>query len=176
MTDRSSWQDFGNHQFLLAELRPESKPDYPHRKFIIRYKIKHSGALLQWNFQHETEQPRETDCPMRLLNAADEFPPANQAARRWRQQVRDFHRRLRPLRNLMDQLAREYPNGDRRIVLRSGKTVSYERTRQSGRTTSTYRNKGEQQRYRLSRKQIDIEATLQLRNAGTGEEIEGERE
>ncbi len=159
--DRSGWLNY-DHCFLLAEMKPEIKPDCPARRIILTVQIRKTPGEVRYSVHEESEGPNLTDCPLRLLNAAELYPSPNETAARWRQQVRTTHQRKTDLHKLLNRLDQAPPGADTGIVLNNGEMVTYQRITSGGKSHRVYRKQGDPNYYQLSPENIDLPATLNL--------------
>ncbi len=74
---------YGRHLWVLAKLRSTNK------SFISLYLIEKRDSEWMYKPMDETMHPYYYDCPLSLLNAADE--PINESSQRWREKVQYYH-------------------------------------------------------------------------------------
>ena len=121
--DRSGWMGHGSHIYLLTEHDGE---DGSNVRFITVVLVEYVKGELRYKVVDESVGPYEVDCPMRLINALEGHPPVNDYALKWRERVTEFHNQTRPKNAILRTLRREYPDGERRLALTTGETVTYD--------------------------------------------------
>ena len=160
--DRSGWAGW-DHQYLLAELNPDVKPKDPTRRLIIVALARCTKTELRYKIMDESEGPNQTDCPLRILNAADLYPPPRGYAAQWRERCRQHHTEVRQINGILKAIEENPLEADRRLVLRSGKVVHYQKVRQKQRNVKAYHETGDRQLYFLRLDDVDVPATVTLR-------------
>ena len=164
--DRSGWNGW-DHQHLLAELNPDVKPEEPARRLIIVALARQSKNELRYKIMDETEGPNQIDCPLRILDAADLYPPGGGYAAQWREQCRQHHTEVRQINGILKAIEENPRYADRRLMLRSGKVVHYRKVRQKQRNVKAYHEAGDHQLYFLKLDNVDVPRTLALREQNT---------
>ena len=160
--DRSGWQAHGRHQFLLMEAEPRVETDKSIR-FIVVILVEYHQHQLLYKEVEESMGPNELDCPMRIMNQLEEHPPTEEYSARWRERVLQHHQDMKPRKAILRKLRKEYPNGDRRLVLTKGGEVQYGQGRYRRKQTSAYRDPDSGTLRLLRAEMIDAEATKALR-------------
>ena len=162
--DRSGWQVNGRHQFLLMEAEPKVETDKAIR-FIVVILIKYHQHELLYKEVEESMGPNELDCPMRIMNQLERHPPTEGYSARWRERILQHHQDMKPRKAILRKLRKEYPNGDRRLVLTKGRgrEVQYGQGRYRSKQTPAYRDPDSGDLRPLRAEMIDPEATKALR-------------
>ena len=155
---RSGWMNHGSHVYLLTEREKEGAVT----RFITLVLVQYRKSEIRYKIMDETEGPNLTDCPMRLIKALEGHPPVNGRAGEWRNRVVQFHRQMKQRKRILRILRKNYPGGERRVVLDTGETVTYHQGNYRGRReVSAYAQPGEGLLV-LEPGRIDAEATLTL--------------
>ena len=160
--DRSGWQAHGKHQFLLMEAESRVETDKATR-FIIVILVEYRRHELLYKEVEESMGPNELDCPMRIMNQLEGHPPIGEHSARWRERVLQHHRDMKPREAILRKLRKEYPNGNRRLVLTNGREVQYGQGRYRRKQTSAYHDTDSGTLRLLRAEMIDAEATNALR-------------
>ena len=123
--DRSRLIGWKSRRYTLVADHPTPESKQADHFSIYMTEFVQYRNKLERNTYSETEEIPTLDCPMRIIEAADQLPASNQYAQEWRNSVRhDNSRRLQILKLLKD-LARYYPRIDDRIVIWPAHTVHY---------------------------------------------------
>ena len=154
--DRSGWQAHGRRQFLLVEADKAIR-------FIVVILVEYRQHELLYKEVEESMGPNELDCPMRIMNQLDGHPPTGEYSARWRERVLQRHQDMKPRKAILRKLQKEYPNGDRRLVLTKGGEVQYGQGRYRRKRTSAYPDTDGGTLKLLRAEMIDADATKALR-------------
>ena len=155
--DRSGWRDFNRRIWLLLD--EPGRAHLAHQRVIILVLVDYSNNMVMDKDVDETMGPFDLDCPMRLINAADQYPAPSQTATLWRERVRAHH----ALRKEQNALLRQIPLRTRtEVVLQHGETVPLRFNHHRGRTTMSYLHAGDDTWYRLVPEITDPAASLTL--------------
>lgn len=158
--DRSSWMNHGRHQFRLEEFTDPRTGEKS--RFIEIVEVRYSGQWFYWCVDNELSGPRKENCPLRLLDQLEDHPPKNEYARRWRERVRQYHADRRATQKVLKKLRKEYPHGERQVVLSEGHITYYIEGNYRGRlNVSAYLGESGQP-VLLRESDIDAKATLEL--------------
>ena len=161
--DESGWINYRQEKYFLYQRDPDSKPEDPCRRFIGVLLVKERTYKASYRCMDENEGPNADNCPLRLIENADQYPPANEFARNWRQRVRDRQREKGEVRRIVETLRKEYPGGTQQLVLRDGRQVRYGQGRYKGRrNTAAYWDPETGDLTLLSKEKIDPQATRRL--------------
>ena len=162
--DESGWTNHGKEKYFLHQLNDGAHPDRETRRFIVTVAIRDFKDELIYRINSEDEGPNQDNCPIRILDKAEEHPPSNQRSEDWRRRVREKHAAGRGGRSIILALRKQYPDGDLRLVLKDGQQVKFGQGRYKGiRRASAYWNPRDGNLHLLKKDKIDVEATLELR-------------
>ena len=163
--DKSGWLGYGGHRFTLMELEPGFQPEEPRRQFIFITLVEYSRGELRRKSLDEGCGICQKDCPLRLIEAVQKYPPINELSERWRREVTQYHQRNKILRKLLRKLREEEPGNSPKIVLTDGREVEFYRGRYRSKLVDAYIDPEDRLAYKLSQDRIDLEATETLRGA-----------
>ncbi len=93
------------------------KPEQPARRFIMVVLARSSTTELRYKIMDEADGPAETDCPLRILKAADLYPAADETAANWRKACRKQHEDARQFSQILKQIEEQPQHADRRGLL-----------------------------------------------------------
>ena len=158
--ERSAWTNWNTRRFTLFQTNHE---DLHHPKAYIAITIaEYRNHELFVKTMDESEGPYYYDCPLGLLAKAEQHPPTNKYSRNWRAKVHQYHQRAKEIDKLLKQLYKEFPYGDRRLVI-DGQTAIYYPAHKRRRTIHAYQTEENTSLYRIDRNAIDLEKTALLR-------------
>ena len=138
------------------------KPEDPARRFILVAIARISSSDLRYNIMSEADGPNEIDCPMRILKAAELYPPHNEHAAPWRKECRRPHEEIRQFNSILRQVEQHQENADRRILIHDGRVVYYQKARSRRQNVRAYHEQGQGQLYRLNMRAVDVTGTIAM--------------
>ena len=104
------------------------------------------------------------DCPIRIIEAADQYPVLNDCAQQWRDQVRDAHSHHTGVLKILRELARYHPRIDDRIVVWPHQTVHYIPASEGHKRQHHYFNADPSMTRKLTPNMVNLSATQRVRN------------
>lgn len=156
--DRSGWYGW-NHQFLLCERNEDADTENPTRRFVVVALAYHADREFRYKLSGEDEGPNEHDCPVRILDKLEEYPPRNASAAEWRRLCREHVSNATTVRNLFRRIDNVAQEGETAITLKGGHNVIYRMGKRRGKNVRAYREEGKSSLYQLHANMMDLEAT-----------------
>ena len=165
IVDRSGWQGRGRTQYVVLEENVSTEDGEPGKlRYAAVINVTHSKGNLYWKIEEDSQNPKDANCPVRIIKALTEHPPRNWEADTWRGRARREARNTAMTRKLMRELRRNYPKGDSRIVVNGKGIMQYAEGIYRRKSRAGYWDPDERMIIRLEEHDIDIEATLALRD------------
>lgn len=159
VTNRSGWQDYRRTQYAVVE-----DPGPERRKSIYIVSVNHSKGTLSWALQHESDNPLKVNCPRKFTRLADIPPVSEWKATLWRDRVARNNNHQRLMGQLIRTLRTNGPHHDPRVVLHSGLIIQHTTGTYRGHPTDAYWHPITHDLAKLSPEDIDLDATLKLRD------------
>ena len=172
--DRSGW--IGNHRYYLCELNHGVERDNPTRMFVTVLLKEMRQGYLMFKGMDDSVGPFYYDCPIRLMNGVEQYPPRNELSANWRERVREYHQNMKESKALLKDLRRTFTKGDMRLAFTNGEQGRYVLTETSrGKLLDACYIAGYTQLFRLRPDFIDLEATKKLRATKPGSKVKGRK-
>ena len=162
--DRSGWLDYGKRQWVLLEVDPAPGHETVGKtRLIVMVRLEYRQGQLFYREDSEEVGPNQADCPRRLMQGLEGFPPLNSPySASWRQRVQDHQAAKTAVQPVLRRI-RSLDRGQQvALALQEGTVVKAELARHRSKNVPAYWNAQNHCFYRIRWQSIDVAATLKL--------------
>ena len=115
----SPWTGSGlKHRFTLVQFEHHVRHRDPARRLIFVNFYQYQNQKLHHLLYSENQSPLVYNCPMPILNTANECPAQTLEAQAWREKSRQHVEELAGIKILLKNLKEQHPHGDMRLVIK----------------------------------------------------------